>query len=77
MHCPDPLWEQEGCGNFKAIFSHPVADGRASGTLGLLTGVGWEEEGLACRTKAAGLILAPRDEALNRASRPPGWRSEP
>lgn len=68
----------EGSGNFEAIFSHQGVVGPASGTPGLLTGVDWaEKEGVAFRTEAAGMILAPQDEDLSCASRPPDWRSVP
>lgn len=68
----------EGSGNFEAIFSHQGVVGPASGTPGLITGVDWaEKEGVAFRTEAAGMILAPQDEDLSCASRPPDWRSVP
>lgn len=74
VHATGPVWEQRGCGSFEgAIFSHQVPAGQASGTRGLLAGGGWaEEEGVAFRTNALGMII-PQVEGQNELCLQANW----
>lgn len=77
LYGPHPVWEPRAVETLRLSSVTKGWLGRPAAPRGS-SRVDWaEKEGMAFRTEAAGMILAPQDEDLSCASRPPDWRSVP